>query len=251
MRMEWAIRDGRRALVYCLWLMARWKAQQARVWNIPVVWYAALSAPCLRLLSVTRRRRRPRGWCGEASLVERGRGGEHVRFLAIALLPRETADIPSAVARLLEPYDRTTPAPPYKRYVSEQTLRSHAARWGIAMQDLPALARSIHERSAPPRVLHLQADAIGVYAMVETNPNGTYQHRSLNSLADDVWPVAAMPRDLAPYAIITSDGHWHALFPTFWGRIPSELENRRIMRKAHTLIDQYPNLLAARLECHI
>lgn len=174
-----------------------------------------------------------------------------MRFLAVALLPRETPDIPTAVGRLMEPYDSTTPAPPDKRYLSEQALKGHAARWGIAPHDLQALVRSINERSAPPRLLHLQADAVGIYALVETNPNGKYKRWALNSLADDVWPVPAMPRGLAPHAVITPDGQWRELFPNIWGRIPAELETRRIVREAYRLIDQYPDHLAARLECHV
>lgn len=173
-----------------------------------------------------------------------------MRYIAVALLPHDTSDIRTAVARLIEPYDLSTPAPPYKKYLSEQAVKGHAARWGISLHDLQAIATRINERSAPPRLLHLQADVVGIYAMVDTNPNGKYKRWSLNSLADDIWPVWSMPRDMTPHAIITPDGQWHELFPNIWGRIPTEQDKQRIVHEAYKLIDQYPDHLAARLECH-
>ena len=178
-----------------------------------------------------------------------------MRYLAVALLPRETSDFQMAIGRLMAPYDLNTPAPPYKKYLSEQALKGHAARLGVSVSDLQVIAADINERYAyklgsTMRPLHLQADAFGIYVLVETNPNGKYKRWSLNSLADDVWPVWSMPRDLTPHAIITPDGQWHELFPNIWGRVPSEQERQRIAQEAYALIDQYLDHFAAQLECH-
>ncbi len=173
-----------------------------------------------------------------------------MRFLAVALLPLETSDITAAVERLLEPYDKKAPAPPYKVYLSQQALKSHATRWRIPLHDLQALVVSINERSGP-RPLHLQADAVGIYGIEKTNPNGKYTRWAINSLADDVWPVLAMPQDLVPHAVITPDWQWRELFPNIWGLLPTEQDKQRITHEAYALFDQYSGHLAVRLECHI
>lgn len=173
-----------------------------------------------------------------------------MRFLAVALVLPETADSTAAVERLLEPYDSKTPAPPYKLYLSERLVKNHAARWGIAPDDLQALVLSINERSGP-RPLHLLADEVGIYGLAQTNPNGKYKRWAINSPADDVWPVSAMPRELVLHAVITPDGQWHELFPTTWGLLPTPQDKQRMIRAAYALIDQYPGHLAVRLEYHV
>jgi hypothetical protein len=186
----------------------------------------------------------------ERCVVERE--GNHMRYLAVALLPRETSDIQSAVARLMAPYDLSTRVAPYKKYLSQQAVNSHAARLGVDVGDFPTLAARINEHYAATMRLttHFQADVQGVYVLADTNPNGKYKRWALNSLPDDVWWVAEMPRDLLPHAVITPDGQWHELFPNIWGRLPTAQDQQRIAREAYTLIDQYPDHLAARLECH-
>lgn len=176
-----------------------------------------------------------------------------MRFLAVALLPHETADIQGTVARLLAPYDSNLPATPHKIYVSEQAVNGHAARLGVPIGDLQTLAARINAHFAATlgRPTHFQADTIGIYVTSESNPNGKYKRWSLDSPADDVWPISAMPRDLLPYAVITPDGQWHEVFPTTWGKIPTAQDKQRIARDAYALIDQYPDHLAVRLECHV
>lgn len=175
-----------------------------------------------------------------------------MRFWAIALLPPETADVQMAVARLIAPYDQALPAPPYKKYLSEQAVKGHASRLGVPPRDLQSLAARLnaHFGATLRLTTHLQADALGIYVLADTNPNGKYKRWSLNSLADDVWPVSALPRDLTPHAVITPDGRWHELFPNIWGRVPTPQDRVRITQEAYTLIDQCPDHLAVRLECH-
>jgi hypothetical protein len=175
-----------------------------------------------------------------------------MRFWAIALLPLDTAAVQTAVARLIAPYDQALSAPPYKKYVSEQAAKGHAARLGVPAGDLQTLAARMNTHYAATMHLttHFQADALGVYVLADTNPNGKYKRWSLNSLANDVWPVSALPRDLTPHAVVTPDGQWHALFPNIWGRVPAAQDQQRITQEAYALMNQYPNHLAVRLECH-
>jgi hypothetical protein len=176
-----------------------------------------------------------------------------MRFLAVALAPPNTADLEAAIARLLAPYDQALPAPPYKRYLSAQATKGHATRLGVAPDDMQTLATRMNEHYAATMKLttHFQGDAQGIFVVAESNPNGRYARWSLNDPVNDVWPVAAMPRDLAPRAVITPDGQWHALFSTAWGSMPSAQETVRIVHDAYALIDRYPDYLAARLECHV
>lgn len=175
-----------------------------------------------------------------------------MRFEAVALVPPETADVQTAVARLMEPYDEALPAPPYKKYLSEKAVKSHMMRLGVAPGDLQMLAARMNAHYAATMQLttHFQADALGIYVLADTNPNGKYKRWSLNSLADDVWPVSALPRDLTPHAVLTPDGQWHEMFPNIWGAIPTAQDKVRIAQEAYTLIDQHPDHLAVRLECH-
>lgn len=180
-----------------------------------------------------------------------------MRYWAIALVPQGTADVQATVARLLEPYNRASPAPPYKKYLSEQAAKGHTARLGVAPGDFETLAARMNAHYAATMGLttHFRADALGIYVWADTNPNGTYTRWSLNSLTDDVWPVAALPRDLirdlAPHAVITPDGQWHELFPNTWGMMPTAQDKLRIEREAYGIIDEYPDHLVARLECHV
>lgn len=173
-------------------------------------------------------------------------------YWAVALLPHETADVRAAIARLIEPYDQALPAPPYKKYLSDQAVKGHTARLGVAPGDLQTLAARMNAHYAATLGLttHFLSDAQGIFVVANTNPDGKYKRWSLNSLADDVWPVSAVPRDLEPHAVITPDGQWHELFPNIWGAMPTAQDTLRIVREAYALIDQYPDYLAARLECH-
>lgn len=171
-------------------------------------------------------------------------------FLVLALLPPATPDIQSAIARLMAPYDRATPAPPHRVYLSEQAVKGYAARWGLSPFDREALAARINAENAARLTRRFQADALGLYLISENNPNGKYTRWSLKSLTADVWPVAALPSNVLPHAIITPDGQWHELFPTTWGRIPTAEDRERMARAAAALIEVYPDHLAARLECH-
>jgi hypothetical protein len=175
-----------------------------------------------------------------------------MRFWAVALLPHETTDIQAAVARLIAPYDESLTVAPYKKYVSEKAVTSHARRFGIPAEDFPAVAAHMiaHYAATLKITTHFQADTLGIYVMTDTNPDAKYKRWSLNSLTDDVWPVAEMPRDLTPHAVITPEGQWHELFPTTWGKIPTAQEKERIAHDAYAIIDQFHGHLAVRLECH-
>lgn len=172
-------------------------------------------------------------------------------FLAVAIFPRETEDVQATVARLMGPYDQSLPVPPYKKYVSEKSVKYHTTHLDVSPGDLQTLAERMNAHyAATLRVTtHYQADAVGIYSLLDTNPNGKYKRWSLNSLADNVWPVSALPRDLTPHAVITPDGQWHELFPNMWGSMPTVRDKLRIGQEAYALIDQYPDHLAARLEC--
>jgi hypothetical protein len=171
-------------------------------------------------------------------------------FLVLALLPPATPDIQSAVARLMAPYDRATPAPPHNVYLSEQTVNGYAARWGLSPFDREALAARINAENAARLTRRFQADALGLYLISENNPNGKYTRWSLKNPAEDVWPVAALPPDVLPHAVITPDGEWHELFPLTWGRIPTAADRERMARETVALTEQIPGHLAVRLECH-
>jgi hypothetical protein len=180
-----------------------------------------------------------------------------MRYWAIALVPQETGDVQATVARLMELYNQALPAPPYKKYLSEQATKGHMTRLGVSPGDFETLAARMNTHYAETMGLttHFLADALGIYVLADTNPNGKYKRWSLNSLTDDVWPVSALPRDLlhnlAPHAVITPDGQWHEMFPNTWGAIPTAQDRLRIVREAYALIDQYPHHLAVRLECHV
>jgi hypothetical protein len=141
-----------------------------------------------------------------------------MRFWAIALLPPDIAAVQTAVAHLIAPYDQALPAPPYKKHVSEQAVKGHAARLGVPAGDLQTLATRMnaHYAATMHLITHFQADALGIYVLADTNPNGKYTRWSLNSLANDVWPVSALPRDLTPHAVVTPYGQGHELFPNIW-----------------------------------
>jgi hypothetical protein len=175
-----------------------------------------------------------------------------MRYWAIALLLPETTDLQAEVTRLVAPYDSSLPAPPYKKYLSEEAVKGHTARLGVSPGDLQTLAVRLNAHFAETLRLttHFQADVQGIYVLADTNPNGKYKRWSLNSMADDVWKVSSMPRDLVPHAVITPDGQWHQLFPNIWGRLPSPEDHLRIAQEAYALMDQYPDCFAARLECH-
>jgi len=176
-----------------------------------------------------------------------------MRFLAIVVVPPDAADVEAALARLLAPYDKALPAPPHKLYVSASATAYQARRLGVALDDLPTLAVRINDDNAARLHIttHFQGDAQGIFVVSEANPDGRYDRWSLKDPSSDVWPVATMPRDLAPRAVITPDGQWHALFTTAWGSMPTAQDALRIVHDAYALIDRYPNHLAVRLECHV
>ncbi len=174
-----------------------------------------------------------------------------MRFLVVAVVPGQVSDVQEAVACLVAPYDLHSKALPYKKYLSQRAVKGHATRFGLDARDLPTLAAHMnaHYLATLRLTTHFQADAVGIYVVADTNPDGKYKRWAINDLAEDVWYVSEMPRDLVPHAVVTPDGQWHELFPRIWGRIPTTQETQRLTQEAYALIDHYPDHLAVRLAC--
>lgn len=127
-----------------------------------------------------------------------------------------------------------------------------AARYRTVPSNLKKIAKKLKEEHSN-RDFHV--DDGGIYYEAPHNPNGRCEYYQLNRGPEgDTWPVATMPRDLVPAAVITPDGEWHDCWPMAkanWMSI-SELrysERQDVQQCAYELIDHYLDHLAVALTC--
>jgi hypothetical protein len=171
-------------------------------------------------------------------------------FTAVVLLRPGTRNIPAAVDHLMDAYSPTFGGPPWRDYLDADALRPLTARHHrVAPTNLKKLAAMLQEETG----LDYRADEGGIYRELIHNPNWRYDTYALKQgLEGGDWPVAAMPRDLIPDAVITPDGVWHDCWvgPREWGEAYLRASDRQaIQRCAYDLIGQYLDHHAVALGC--
>lgn len=188
-------------------------------------------------------------------------------FLALVLVPRDEPAIEDRVAALLDPFFAEREVAPYREYLPARYPRRAAERHGLPPTDRAAIA----ERLTAELGEAIHFDARGFYAWSTVNPDakcdgwriggsydgaifGAVQQHNLTPSEyqarygfavvkpeNNIRPVAALPPDLLPYAIVTPDGAWSDR---------AGKDEARWRREARALLDRHRDYLAVAVDCH-
>lgn len=169
-----------------------------------------------------------------------------MHFGVVVLLPAGESDIDAAVERALEPYWSERQTPPRKEYLTRVQRRDLASRYRmgfLSRRTARQFARSLAVRAN----LACGVDEGGLWWMTVANLESRWDYWLIENARDHVRPVADVPGEWSPTAVVTPDGSWHE----FDNRRELPAAERELRREqAHALIRRYPDHLAALVHCH-
>lgn len=199
----------------------------------------------------------------------------HTRMLA--LFEPDTPDIEAELEKRLAPFHIEKEVAPYKKYIDA----AHLKLWSDTHKtgsDLYALRDKLR---ALGNTREIDIDAHGLYEITTFNSHGhwdywTYgedlleknhaglgaffgQHRQRwgDELCRHLCPLALLPADIQPGAILTSDGQWHDLMDHGWRMTNQQYAPEKNAeplaqwkKKVSALFKQYNHTLALLLDCH-
>ena len=131
-----------------------------------------------------------------------------MRFSIVVLISDSDSKIAHKVSELLRPFDANLRVSPHKDYLESELLQEVSKRYKIQLNNNEhELAQKLEEWTGDT----CGTDENGIYWLSTINPNGRWDGWIIHDLVEDVFTSDNIPNDLAPSAILTSDGVWHDL----------------------------------------